>query len=216
MTHTANSLLPRPRVDMPFEPRRRTLDDVPQHELLSRSVRLYLIGALVWDYTDSVLALAAQMKNHNTKALSRTIRQLRQDYDRVRAQDLDRAYITREWELAEMFEEINRNTLSRLCNGLLTEIRRDTALDDANVLLVESVQIAMTLLDALHLFAKQCDAFIRRYCPRAPHSILPDCFRRLAILLPEYAGDCYDRYSGTRQLTARTLLNRINEIRIYD
>lgn len=201
---------------MPFERRRRTLDDVPQRELLTRSVRLYLVGALVWDYTDSVLALAAQMRNPATKALTRAVRALRLDYDRVRAQDLDRAYIAREWQLAEKFEDINSDAFSRLCNGLLTEIRRDTSLDDANVLLVESVQMALTVLDAVRLFADECDAFIRRYCPEAPHSILPDHFKRLAILLPEYAGDCYDRYSNTRHLTARTLLNRIKEIKLYD
>ena len=211
MTHTTKPL-PRPTPALTLERRRPTLDDVPQDELLHRSICLYLVGALVWDYTDTVLKLAGQMKISKTRRLSRAVRELRLDYDRVRAQDLDRDYIRREWELAEMFEDVNKDTFDCLCNGLLTEIRRDTALDDDNAILVEAVQIAMTMLDALRLYADQCDRFIRRYYPAAPHSILPDHFRRLAILLPEYAGDCYDRYSNTRQLTARVLLDRINEI----
>lgn len=211
MTHTTKPL-PRPTPALILERRRPTLDDVPQDELLHRSICLYLVGALVWDYTDTVLKLAGQMKISKTKRLSRAVRELRLDYDRVRAQDLDRDYIRREWELAEMFEDVNKDTFDCLCNGLLTEIRRDTALDDDNAILVEAVQIAMTMLDALRLYADQCDRFIRRHYPAASHSILPDHFRRLAILLPEYAGDCYDRYSNTRQLTARVLLDRINEI----
>lgn len=180
------------------------------------SVCLYLVGALVWDYTDTVVKLAAQMRIGAAKRLSRAVRELRLDYDRVRAQDLDSDYLNREWELAQLFEDVNKETFDRLCNGLLTEIRRDTTLDDANVILVEAVQMAMTMLDALRLYADECDKFIRRYYPAAPHSILPDHFKRLAILLPEYAGDCYDRYSNTRHLTARTLLNRIKEIKLYD
>ncbi len=211
MTHTTKPL-PRPTPALILERRRPTLDDVPQDELLHRSICLYLVGALVWDYTDTVLKLAGQMKISKTRRLSRAVRELRLDYDRVRAQDLDRDYIRREWELAEMFEDVNKDTFDSLCNGLLTEIRRDTALDDDNAILVEAVQIAMTMLDALRLYADQCDRFIRRHYPEASHSILPDHFRRLAILLPEYAGDCYDRYSNTRQLTARVLLDRINEI----
>lgn len=213
MTHSTK---PFPQPALMLERRRPTLDDVPQDELLHRSVCLYLIGALVWDYTDTVLKLVAQMRVDSLKRLSRSVRELRLDYDRVRSQDLDTAYIRREWELAEMFEDVNKDTFDSLCNGLLIEIRRDTALDDDNVILVEAVQIAMTMLDALRLYADRCDRFIRRYYPTASHSILPDHFRRLAILLPEYAGDCYDRYSNSRQLTARILLNRINEIKPFD
>lgn len=191
--------------------RQGSLNDVPKEKL----DKLYLVGALVWDHTETVLDIAAQMRISSCRKLSRTIRELRKNYDRIRSKDLDNAHIRREQELAEMFEEINKEVFTRLCNGLIMEIRHDTNLNNEYEILVESVQMAMTVLDALMLYAAQCDKFIRKYYPSAPHSILPDHFRRLAILLPEYAGDCYDRHSQTRYVTARILLNEINKIELY-
>lgn len=197
-------------------PRKKTLDDVPQDELAYRVVKLYIVGSLVWDYTESVLDLAAQMKIPGApKKLSRAIREVHRDYDRVRSYDLDAEHVEKERELAELFEDINRKDFSELSKGLVKEIREETNLNDEYVYLVEGVQIAMTVLDALVLYAAQCDIFIREYYPRAPHSILPDHFRKLAILLPEYAGDCYNRHSKTRARIARALLDRINEIDLY-
>lgn len=196
-------------------PRRKKLDDVPQRELAHISVKIYLVGALVWDYADTVLNIAAQMRiGGATKKLTRAIRELRKDYDYIRSKDLDKAHIEKEWELAELFESLNKEAFKKLCNGLITEIRRDTNLNKDYEVLVEAVQIALTVLDALLLYAAQCDKFIRQYYP-APHSVLPDHFRRLAILLPEYAGDCYNHHSQARYVTARILLNEINKIELY-
>lgn len=198
------------------KPRRGSLDDVPQTELAYMTVKIYFVGALAWDYTDTVLDIASQMKISETKKLSRTIRELRRNYDRLRAIDLDAEHIRQEWKLAELFEAINKEHISRLCNGLLTEIRHDHKLSGDYESLVEAVLIALTMLDALHLYADQCDAFIKKYYPDAPHSILPDHFTQLKWLLPEYAGDCYYSHSKARDTTARILLNEINRIELYE
>lgn len=210
------STLPRrpiPIID--FVKTRRSLDDVPQVPLLHMSVKMYLIGALVWDYADTVCDIAISMRRHETKRLCRAVRELRLDYDRTRALDLDDDHVEREWRLAELFESINRDNFAKLCAGLRTEIRRDTRLDAENVMLVEAVQMTMTLIDALRLFAAECDGFIRRYYPQSPHSILPDHFTRLAVLIPEFAGDCYDAASHSRRVTAGILLKEINQIELY-
>lgn len=203
-----------PQIDL--MPRRKSLADVPQSELGHMAVKIYLVGALVWDYTDTILDIAAQMRLGGAiRKLSRTIREIHKDYDYIRSKDLDSNHIKREWELAELFESINKEAFSRLCNGLIDEIRHDTNLDKDYEVLVEAVQMALTVLDALTLYATQCDKFIRTYYPGAPHSILPDHFRKLAILLPHYAGDCYNAHSQTRHITARILLNEINRIELY-
>lgn len=180
------------------------------------TVKIYFVGALAWDYTETVLDIAAQMKISETKKLSRTIRELRRNYDRLRAIDLDAEHIRQEWKLAELFETVNKDHISRLCNGLLTEIRHNHKLNGDYESLVEAVQIALTMLDALRLYADQCDAFIKKYYPDAPHSILPDHFTQLSVLLPEYAGDCYYSHSKARDTTARILLNEINRIELYE
>lgn len=198
----------------PIRPR-HSLADVPQVELVYRTIKIYLVGALAWDYTETILDQVVQMRLQATKKLSRTIRELRRDYDSVRAQDLDAHYIRREWELAETFESLVSDKLRRLHHGIVNETRHNHNLNRDYELLVESVQTAMTVLDALILYAGESDAFIHRYYPEAPHSILPDHFRVLAKLLPEFAGDCYDKNSPSRSITAKALLNEINAIEMY-
>lgn len=94
----------------------KTLDDVPQTELAHMAVKIYMIGAMVWDYTDTVLDIAAQMRIVEAKKLSRTIRELRKEYDYIRSRDLDCNHIKREWEMAELFESVNKEAFQRLCN----------------------------------------------------------------------------------------------------
>lgn len=189
--------------------------DIPADRLAVMGVKLYIVGALAWDYTDSVLNIAAQMRIPQTKRLCRTIRSLRCNYDKMRALSLDREHMRCEWNLAEMFEGICKSHFQKLCLGLRNEIRRDTELNPQYVMLVEAVQMAMTLIDTLRLYAAECDSFIRNYYPTAPHSILPDHFKSLATLLPEFAGDCYDASSYSRSTTARILLKEINDIELY-
>ena len=188
---------------------------IPPAKLSAMGVKLYIVGALAWDYADSVLNIAAQMRIPQTKRLCRTIRALRCNYDKMRALSLDREHIRCEWNLAEMFEGICKSHFQKLCLGLRNEIRRDTELNPQYVMLVEAVQMAMTLIDTLKLYAAECDSFIRNYYPTAPHSILPDHFKSLATLLPEFAGDCYDASSYSRSTTARILLKEINDIELY-
>lgn len=204
-----------PSLNYQLFPRRKTIHDVPRNLLVRMSVKTYLLGALAWDYADTVLDIAAQMRiGGPTKKLSRSVRALRADYDRIRAKDLDDDFLKREWQLAETFENINKNHINKLCFGLVNEIHRDTRLDPDYVALVEAVQMAMTILDTMRLFARQCDEQIVKYYPGAPHSILPNHFISLSILLPQFAGDCYSHHSQSRQITARILLNEINEIEL--
>lgn len=152
--------------------RTHTFFDVPPKELVYRSLKLYLMGALVWDYTETVLDQVSQMRLESTKKTARAVRALRRDFDQVRAQDLDADHLAIEWNMAEQFEQIVSANLTQLHYGILNETRRRFKLDDRTELLVESVQTAMTMLEALKLYADQCDEFIRQYYPEAPHSIL--------------------------------------------
>lgn len=209
---TANKVLNIPNLF----PKAKSFFDIPKDILSKKAVKMYIIGALVWDYAETVIDIAAQMKlGGETKRLSRAVRVLHRDYQQIRAAHLDNNSLKREWELTELFEMINEDVFKRLCHGLNAEIHRDTELNRDYAGLVEAVQMALTLLDTLFLYAEQCDDYIREYYPQAPHSILPDHFRKLRILLPEFAGDCYDKDSQARSLTAKILLNKINEIELY-
>jgi hypothetical protein len=194
-----------------------TLADVPQMELYKMAVKQYFLGALAWDYADTVNDLAASMRLDGTKKISRAVNNLRREYNSVRSLDLDAKHRDKEWELAQLFESINKQHLSRLYTSLCNEIRRDhTKLTDEYVTLVASTYVALTVLDTVMLFARQCDRYIEIYYPEAPHSILPDHFVQLAKLLPLFAGDIYNPNMQARTLTAKILLNEVNRIELFD
>lgn len=195
----------------------KTLKTMPEKDILRLSVKIFLVGALVWDYTDTVLQIAAQMRIGNgTQKVSRAIRELKQDYDWMCRRHIDMEHVRRICDLSLLFEHINDANLTKLNYGLRQEIRRDTELDEDYVMLLDAVQTALTVLDALKLYAAQCDAEIRKHYPGAPHSCLPDHYRKLGELLPLYAGDHYKQDSESRRITARILLNEINLIDLYD
>lgn len=197
-------------------PRVKSFADVPSASLARMGVKLNLLGALAWDYADTVLDLAAQMRISQTRPLSRAVRALRLDYDRMRARSLDTEHMRGEWRLAEQFEAICKSHFRRLALSLRNEINSLPGLDPRYVMLIEAVQMAMTLIDTMRLYAAKCDAFIRRYYPQAPHSILSDHFLSLAALLPQFAGDAYTPASPSRKASSRILLNEINAIDLYD
>lgn len=192
-----------------------TFNDIPRQELYRRAVKLQMVGALVWDYTDTILDQAIQMRISATKKLSREVRQLKIDYFRVLNTDLDSEHVARLTELSELFEDINREHFRKLHFGLQSELGK-SELSPEYLMLVESVQMAMAVIDAIYIFAADCDNFIAQYYPSAPSTILPLQIRKLKLLLPSFAGDSYVADSPTRKLTAKILANEINRIDLYD
>lgn len=54
--------------------RRKTKEDLP-HDILARMVaKSCILGALAWDYADTVLDIAARMRIGKTKPLSRAVK----------------------------------------------------------------------------------------------------------------------------------------------
>lgn len=197
-------------------PRKRTLDDVPQRELFLRAVKIFIAASLAWDYAETALDLAAQRRLYDTKKLCREIRALRADYDRTRAQDLDREHIENETDLGLLFERVHKPVFDRLFHSLMNEVRADGRLSVEDALLAEAVLAALTTLDALSAYAGECDAFVRDYYPSAPHSMLPEHLIRLRRALPGLLPGGRAAESETRRLTAKILLREIRNMEVVD
>ncbi len=198
-------------------PKQKTLDDYPQVRLARNGVKLYILGALAWDYADTVIDLAATMGLKETAKVARTIRDLRADYDRLRSEDgLDKVHVKREQELAELLETICRPHLDKLCNGLYTEINRKYSPNEEWCMFIQAIQMALTIIDAMKLLAASTDADIKEHGISVRHSMLPDHFKALSGLLPLFTGDEADLDSESRRLTASILHNEIKNIELYD
>lgn len=175
-------------------------------------MRLYSLGSLVWDYADTVLNYAAMLRISETKKLSRSVRELKADYDRFRHGLISNSYMQKEADIGLTLEELCGEHFRKLHFGLKNEIGR-YHLDTNYVYLVESVQQCLTLIDTMKLYAYDCD---RQIGDIGSHSILPDHFISLSGLIAEFAGDAYDPNSSTRFLTARILYNELKALGLYD
>lgn len=189
--------------------------DLPADETARRVACLALIGTLAWSYTDTVLDIAAQMRlGGQTKRLSRTIRQIRSDYDHMTGRSLSDADMRNVSALADLFESVCAEHFSHLNNGLNAD-RATAGLDADNLMLVKAVQMAMTILDAMSLFADDFNSWMRSQGVYG-RSVLGSHFAKLRTLLPLYAGDRYNPQSEARYVTARILYREIKSLDIYD
>lgn len=195
-------------------PRQKTTYDLPAKDLARKAIKLHILGSLTWDYVDTVCDIAVQQRRTETKRLCRAVRELRADYDRFRSRSLEARDIEREAELGLLFESVCDKHLKTLHYGLRLEIAA-LGLADADMTMVEAVQQAMTLLDAMKLYAGRCDRWIAEHGVDGS-SILMVHFTKLCGLLPLFAGDCYSRESKTRQLTAKILFNELKQLEMYD
>lgn len=204
-----------PQIDILPKVAVRTAEDLPIKERVRMVVKTCLLGTLAWDYVDTVLNMAAQMRIQQTKEVSRLIRQIKREYDQYLSPTLHDSDIEHTKRLSELFEDINTKTFSRLCQGLKAEIGRIADLDSQNVYLVQAVQMVMTVIDTMKLYDKDCGEWMEANgVPN--HTVIPSHFMRVATLIPQYAGDCYDPKSEARWLTAKILYKDIRNMELYD
>lgn len=206
-------VLPRLPV-MAYAPRQKGIYDIPQKKGLShRAIKVYLLGALVWDYTETVLDLASQMRINETKKLARAVRTLRDDYDRLQRDSLMTDHLEHIRDLSILFERICRTHLERMCNGIRTDLGRYPDLSAEYRMLLIAVYSALTVLNALTIYGNECDAWIRKHGIHG-NSILGTQLPRLAILLKEFAGDKYNPHIEACLITARILCNELKQIEL--
>lgn len=196
----------------PQKPPRRTVLDLPSSIIGPMAIRLYVLGALAWDYADTVLNIMAVLRPEGTKALCRTVRQLKADHDRFRQYSVDTVHVEREKQLAIEFEEMSAPLFKRLNDSLTAEIKELDLVPD-HALLVLAVQTALTVLDAMMIYAADCDKWLRAQGVDG-HSILDDRFRKLANLLPHFAGDCYRPRSQSQKEAAHDIVRSIRSVEL--
>lgn len=195
-------------------PNNKTAEDLSDTIRLRMVVKMLLLGTLAWDYTDTVLKIAAQMQIQETKKVSRAIKEIKREYDQFISPMLhgdDTRFLS---GLSVLFEDVNAKAFKRLCDGLAVEIGSKVTPSDEEMYLLKAVQMVMTVLDAMNLYDADCRAWME--AEGVPnHTVIPSHFARLAILIPQYAGNCYDPKSESRRITAKILYNETKLIELY-
>lgn len=194
----------------------KTIKDVPDELLVEWSYKLFALINLAWDYVDTVCNLAAGMKLEPTKPLVRTVRGLKREYDRFRWGVFGSRDEINETNGGLRFEEKFKADFGRLLNGIELEVNK-LDLNADHRLLVIAVQQAMTLMDAVKVYARRCDKQM------ADMGVwVCDCcmvqteFLKLFPLMPQFAGDCYQGVIEARRLSSGILANRLTAMRLAD
>lgn len=176
------------------------------------SYKLFALMNLTWDYVDTICSLCATMQLQETKPLVRVIRSLKTEYDRFRSPIMSRELENYETHHGLMLEEICSADLSKLTYGLNLETSK-FGLNSDRKMLVIAVHQALTLMDAVKIYARWCDKQIASY-----DVWVCDCcmvqteFMKLYGLIPQFAGDCYEPDLESRKITAGILVNRLKAI----
>lgn len=171
---------------------------------------------LSWDYVDTICDVCISLRIQETKPLVRQIRTLKREYDHFRASSMRSDMERNETEHGLRFEEIFIDDFNRMTNGIELEVNKLGLTPDHRMLVV-AVQQALTLMDAVKIYARWCDRQI------ASLGIwVCDCcmvqteFMKLYDLVPQFAGDCYQPNIEARKLTAGILVNRLKKIDIHE
>lgn len=223
----AAQMKPQNRPAMPIIPSRfappakkqfRPITDVPEDILITIRVRMYALGALVWDYVDTVTTMVVAMQKPETKKLNRAVRKVKEDYDYFRKLNTDAKHREQEVEWALDFE----THVDRYTKQLIRGIKQEMA-DQFGEIEVETewfmigVYQALCMLEALQIYVKGCDKAIARYgVDMEGKTLLPKQFSQLAQLLPEYGGDLLIRRSPVRRAVAENIAKELTKIVVCD
>lgn len=195
----------------PPKKREKTIDDVPEELLSNWSMKLFALMNLSWSYIDTICDLCISMRLEPTKKLVRTIRSLRREYDRFRWPLTGSKFESEETRWAEEVENIFNTDFAKLYYCLSSEAGKSGLTEDYKALVV-AVQQALTLMDAVKIFARWCDKQIASFGVWVCDCCMVQTeFLKLYPLIPLFAGDHYKPNLPARTLTAQIIANKLNQ-----
>lgn len=191
MTPTTLPLRPQRSDIFTVTPQRKSLHDIEDDELLFRIAYIpYVIGAVAWDWVDSILDQAAQMRISATKGLARGIRELKKSYDRFRETSIYQQLCAEAQHHCECFQDGYADYFADMYKGMKEQIRYYYPHLLAQwVDFKATVYVTLVVIKALHRYVAWCDKRIRELLGGADNSILPQHFQLLYTLVYVYLGD---------------------------
>lgn len=192
--------------------REKTLADIPGELLEAWGIKLFSLMNLTWDYIDTICDLCVAMRLQPTKPLVRLVRELKRNYDSFRSLYVHSGFQRKERRNGELIEENLSLDFKKLFYSLSNEVSKLGLADDHKSLVI-AVQQALTLMDAVKVYARRCDREIA-----AMGVWVCDCclvhteFLKLYDIIPQFAGDCYQPDIEARRLTAGIIARRLAEM----
>lgn len=172
----------------------------------------FVICELVWDYAETIVSLSKYLKLHETKPLSRSLKELRASYDHRRAQFVDGKHRASEQENMLVFEEGVRSIFKLYVTNLRCDLKSEyPELQPSHLDLMEAVYQCQILLKSLYRYAEGQERKIARMLKRNVGHVLPEEIYRLGHIIAAYIGDkpISEQFRKQQDTYAATLANQI-------
>lgn len=179
----------------------------------------FVIAELVWDYADTIIDLSITMRLKATKKLCRAIRELRRDYDRVRAPFIDDAHRNSETENMYMFEDGVNDIFKTLLVNIRCDLKSEyPELAPDYIDLLTAVYQCDILLHSLFRYVRMQTEKIEKIVGHRIGRILPDETYRLDALVIAFVGDkpVSERFISIKETYIKTLATQMALIELNE
>lgn len=190
-----------------------------REELLRFGYVPFVVARLVWDYADTIIDICTQMRLTETKKLSRTVRHLKAEYDRMRLPYIDKQHEDSEARNMLIIESaIEDNTRLYFVN-LRCQVQREypeLRADYRN--LIFAVYQCRVMLKSLLAYTEQQRAHVAEKMGWAIKTILPNSVKVLEPLIIEFVGDkqLSLEWDKTEEAFIKTFTTQIGLIQLID
>lgn len=150
----------------------------------------FVIANLAWDYADTVVSFSSLLKLHPTKKLCRTVRELKREYDVVRAPYINDAHRHSEENNMYVFEEGVNDLFSLYLKNIEFDLRKEySELVSDHMMFLKAIYQCHIVLRALYKYVEMQTAKVQKIVGHKIGDILPSSIRRLDNLILAFAGD---------------------------
>lgn len=192
----------------------RVVGGTPREFIDTVGQKTALLCNLIWDMIDSLIDYCALHNVSEVKSVSRTLRELKREYDRFRAPAIDDEKRRIEDENAEIFRELYKDDFSSILNSMLLDTS-GLRLSDEQAIFINAVHRTIAMGKTLKLYGAWADSELLKYGGMAAkYSFIQNSMLKALELVPLYAGDCHLRNIGSCDIAARLIYRRIREVKI--
>ncbi len=172
----------------------------------------FVIAKLVWDYADTILDIVSRLRIRETKALSRTIKTLRREYEQFRAPYIDEFHEQSENENMIVFEDGVSDIMAQMILNVRCDLKMEYPdIDNDYMLLLIAVYQCDITLRALLLYAERQAESVAKKLDKYVGPILPRQMYALKALVIEFVGDMppSERFSTLKKQYIETFANQM-------
>lgn len=179
----------------------------------------FVIAEVAWDYVDTVLNMACLLRRRELRRLCRTIKEIREDYLWWRRKFSGQTHLDNEEENMETFQEDLNEFFSSMYRAHTDKLKNKYPdIYSEYIMMIATAYMSIIVFDALFKYVRYMEGIVINKVRHPIGNILPKHLHQIAMLMPEFAGDCpiKSEFELTRSFFVDTLVTQIKSIELFD